>query len=127
MTPPLYRAVLDAREELQRATRGGVSVQDIGLRAWDALNVDQRRAALSGVLFAYAERVFDEERARQLDQKAADVTHTYLDLDDVQMLWESALVEADDYEQVVANKAALINVLAELELVQHRLAMRNAE
>jgi len=123
-TPPLYQAILDSFAENAEAS---VPAETIGMLAWERLSGAQRRDALASVLAVYVMRVHEEEHARRLDTAARDDTHSYLQDFDVAMLWDSASTPANQFEEVPANADALRNVLSELELLQHRLAMRDAD
>lgn len=65
----------------------------------------------------------DETRVSK-DEAARDTTHSYLDDVDVQALWDEALAPPDEDGAVSVGRQELINVLCELELLQHRLSMR---
>jgi hypothetical protein len=123
-TSGLYDAILAVRAENAGEE---VTFESIGLVAWERLSGAQRREALSDLLTVYATRVSEEESMRQLDRAAWDDTHTYLQEFDTAMLWDSASTPANRFEEVPANADALRNVLCELELLQHRLAMRDSD
>lgn len=119
---PLYTAVL-------RVLRGseGETTTEVGLRAWWLLPVEQRLEELPNALGAYVARVADEERSRQMDEVAVDRTHTYLDGHDMAMAWDAALADPDQHDEIPVDRQALINILCEVELLQHRLAMRERQ
>lgn len=125
--PPLYAAVLETGTRLMKQHPRGVSTETIGITAWNSLAPEQRREELGHVLGAYVSRVHDEERTKTLEARAADPTHTYLDDHDVTILSDSTATTANDYGEVLADRVALFNVLCELELLQHRLAMRTQQ
>lgn len=122
--PPLYAAVIAAFDRLVSNGRGA-TFEEIGVEAWRNIDRTDRTAALPLILGAYANLVRDEEESKRITVLAADRTHSYLDHDDVAMLWDSALDKPDRFDEVGANQQALMNVLSELELLQHRLAMRD--
>lgn len=120
---PLYAAVLRVLKD--PADSG--TTDEIGLRAWQSLSWDQRRGDLPFALGAYVGRVIDDENSRRLDEAAADRTHSYLDDHDWASVWDSAMGDPDYHGDVEVNRQSLINVVYELELLQHRLAMRDQE
>lgn len=98
----------------------GYSTELPGRHAWDVLTEDERNAALKSLFSAYASVIHDEDSSR-LITKAADDGTSYLAEWDVSMLWDSALSKPDEHDEVSADRAALLNVLCELELLQYRL------
>lgn len=123
-TPPLYQAILDVTAE---NGDGECTLDAIGMVAWERLSGVQRRDALSSLLTVYVTRVREEESSLRLERAAGDDTHTYLAEFDMAMLWDAALTPANAFGEVPADIDALRNVLCELELLQHRLAMRDAD
>lgn len=123
--PPLYAAVLEARGRLLKQYPKGVSADAIGLTAWTSLTAAERRDELPHVLGSYVIRVYDEEHSKTLTEHAADPTHTYLGDHDEAILWDCAVETPNGDGEVPANRRALLNVLCELELIRHRLAMRD--
>lgn len=123
--PDIYTAVLRAQHKLHREHPDGISFDAIGIEAWNGLTPEQRFEALPTVLRYYAIRVNDEEHARKLADDATDTATSYLEPADVPTLWDSILCA--EVDPVEADRFALIHVLSELELLQHRLAMRDAE
>lgn len=125
-TSSLYGAVQEARAKLHREHPGGVDVARIGHEAWRQLTPMQQAQSLDGMFVAYIVRLHDEERAQQLDTAAADKTKTYLEPDDEHILADS-LAGADslgpDAQVDGVCASALSNVLSELDLLRHRLAM----
>lgn len=122
--PPLYAAVLAVRNERLDQP---LTTQQLGAAAWGRLTLDQRREALTHALSAYASTVFYEEREKQLQRYAADPSKSYLQDCDVLVLEGCAARDADEDDYVPADKDALMNVLSELDLLQHRISMRDAE
>jgi len=120
--PPLYEAIVNVRAENVGAE---VTTDVVAMCAWERLSGQQRREALPMLLTVFAMRVHDEEHSRQLDAAARDETHTYLAEFDMAMLWDSAATPANAFGEVPADIDSLRNVLCELELLQHRLAMRD--
>lgn len=121
---PFYTAVLATSQRLAAERPEGASLETIGALAWGQLTAEQQADQARHVLGLYARTVLDEERMRVLDAAAEDRTHTYLDVLDTAMAWESAHDRPDDEGCVPVSKSALLNVLCELELLQHRLDMR---
>lgn len=126
--PPMYGAVLATQRRLLAAHPGGVNTEEIGIQAWQSLTPEQQLSELRHVLGAYVHRVGEEENSKLLDTRAADTTHTYLGDHDTSILWDTVLgVRPDKHNEVPAEREALLNVLCELELLQHRLAMREED
>lgn len=121
-----YAQYQESRAILQRQNPGGVDVTKIGQHAWQQITPVQRAHALDGLFQAYFMKIYDEERAARLDTAAADETKTYLETDDVYLLHDALSGSHPIGEDTEVNRvcaSALCNVLAELELLQHRLAM----
>lgn len=125
--PDIYTAVLRAQHKLHRDYPHGPTFEQIGIEAWNSLTPTQRSKSLPTLLNYYAITVHHEERAQRLDADARDLTKTYLDDVDLACLWDSVFSGDKDTEYVEATRQCLINVLSELELLQHRLAMRDRE
>lgn len=125
--PPLYSAVLQTWEEVTAEGPNGAPIDEIGLRAWAKISTAERLDNLPGLLGCYVSRVFAEQEAQRLDEAAADRTHTYLDDHDTASAWDSAMGHPDHHGDVEVSRAVLISILSELELLQHRLAMRDQE
>lgn len=122
--PPLYQAVLAVFREQTEQT---LTTQQIGEAAWERLTLAERCVALPHALGSYATSVFWEQRERRLQQAASDPSHTYLEDCDIEVLQVCAGQDADEDDYVPADKPSLVRALAELDLLQYRLAMRNAE
>lgn len=124
-----YGAIQEARSKLHREHPSGVDVALIGHEAWRQLTPIQQAKALDGLFVAYIVRLHDEERASRLDAAAATVK-TYLEGDDEHILYDALGTVgrpiAEDAEVAVC-ASALANVLDELDLVRHRLAMARRE
>lgn len=121
-----YAAVQETRARLHREHPGGIDVTRIGHEAWRQLTPVQQARALDGLFVAYIVRLYDEERTQQLDTAAADETKTYLEPDDEHLLADSlAGAEAIGPDAQVDGvcASALANVLSELDLLRHRVAM----
>ncbi|MEV4043143.1 hypothetical protein [Streptomyces sp. NPDC049744] len=119
-----HGAIQAARTKLHNQQPGGVDVALIGHEAWRQLTPIQQAHALDGLFVAYILRLHDEERTTRLDQAAAEVK-TYLEGDDEHLL-QDALAAArpiNEDTEVSVCAAALANVLDELDLIRHRLAM----
>ncbi|MEU8151703.1 hypothetical protein [Nonomuraea sp. NPDC048901] len=98
----------------------GYSIELPGRHAWDSLTSKQREEALSSLFHSYALLIHDEDNERRLDAKANDGT-SYLSPGDVSTLWEYVDDKPNKHGEVRADRAALMNVLCEIELLQHRL------
>jgi hypothetical protein len=123
--PPFYAAVLENSSRLLKNYPRGISRDAIGLAAWTALAPIERRDGLPHVLGAYVGIVHDEERTKNLAQRAADPTHTYLGDHDEAILWDCITAAPDEGGEVSADRQSVLNVLCELELIRHRLEMRD--
>lgn len=121
--PAFHVAILRSQHKLLRERPDGVSHIAIGADAWRSLDDEQRDDALALMLNLYVSTVNTEENDRRLEQDAADPGKTYLDAADVGTLWDS--IHCAEVDPVEADRWALIRVLSELELLQHRLAMRD--
>ncbi|MFC9973629.1 hypothetical protein ACFVH6_22310 [Spirillospora sp. NPDC127200] len=124
--PPLYAAVLAAYDRLV-VQGGSATYEEIGTEAWRRITPEQQLGALPYALGVYAQRVVAEQNERHLHEKAADPAHSYLGDHDVACLWDSLVLDADEDGEVPADRDALGAVLAELQLLQHRLAMRTPD
>ncbi len=124
-----YAAVQEARARLHREQPGGVDVASIGHEAWRQLTPIQQAHALDDLFVAYIIRLHDEDRAAALDTAAAEVK-TYLEADDEYLLHDALNgvrpIGADTTVDGVY-ASALANVLDELDLLRHRLAMAKAD
>ncbi|MFE4701429.1 hypothetical protein ACFRIC_30645 [Streptomyces sp. NPDC056738] len=125
-----YAAVQEAQAKLHREDPGAwIDVKAIGHAAWRELTPVEQAHALDDLFVAYVLRVNDEQRAARLDQAAAEVK-TYLVGDDEHILQDQlGTVDrpiAEDTEVKVC-ASALANVLDELDLIRHRLSMRDRE
>jgi len=98
----------------------GYDIQLPGRHAWSVLNEKERADALGPLFHAYWLLLHDEDDERRLD-KAADAGTSYLKSGDVSTLWEYTNDGADEQGECRADHAALMNVLCEVELLQHRL------
>lgn len=123
-----YAAWMEARQAVAHFAQGeGYSAAGIGWVAWRELNEEQRGLALNQLFTDYYLAVVAEERDERLAQESVS-GKTYLEG------WEQgslndAVVSADLTEkdaEVTVDAGALYSVLSELELLQHRLAMRDA-
>lgn len=127
LQPPLYAAILQTWDEITTDGGDGAPTTEIGLRAWSKISTDQRLGELPGILGCYVTRVFEEQEAARLDRDAVDRTHTYLGDHDTASAWDSAMGTPDQHGDVEVSKQALINILCELELLQHRVDMRDRD
>lgn len=130
-TAGLHSQILASSQLLHKQYPGGLNIDVIGLHAWNELDEAQRKAELPHLLGCYVRRVSEEENARNMEVAVRDTTKTYIDDFDVTILWEDLypvlhkIGKGVDIE-VTVNAGSLVNVLSELSLLQHRLAMRDA-
>jgi hypothetical protein len=120
----LVAAVREASALLLREQPDGVDVVKIGHAAWRQLTPVQQARSLDLLFHAFVLRLNEEDRTTQLDQAVAAVK-TYLTGDEETEL-HIALGEVrpvDDDTTVTVNARDLSNVLDELDLLRHRLAM----
>jgi hypothetical protein len=128
----LFAQVITSHAEMCAAHPGGVLREAIGMHAWSKLTTEQRIHALPGLLGCYTGVVLTEERARQIDTEARKNDQSYLGDFDTAVLTD-ALFSVTEFlgkgidVDVEVNDEALSNVLAELELLQHRVAMLRNE
>jgi hypothetical protein len=125
----LHGQVLASHQMLRHRHPDGVDVAEIGAHAWSQLPTEARARALTELLRVYVMSVHDEQRANRLEAAARDEAASYLRPGDEAELWDSlhpALPSIADDPDVLVSSAALLNVLSELELLQHRLATRPA-
>lgn len=122
---PWYAAVQEASAELHREKPGGVDVALIGHRAWRQLTPVEQAHALDDLFVAYICKLHDEQRAARLDDASASVK-TYIEGDDEYLLQDAlngVRPISDDTTVDGVCASALSNVLDELDLLRHRLAM----
>lgn len=120
----LIAAVREASAELLREHPNGVDVIAIGHRAWKQLTPVQQAHALDPLFHAFVLQLAEEDRSTQIAQAAAAVT-TYLTGEE-ELELHRALGEARPLSEdtlVMVNATDLSNILDELVLVRHRLAM----
>ncbi|MFJ7242359.1 hypothetical protein ACIQWB_35270 [Streptomyces olivaceus] len=119
-----HGAIQAARTKLHNQQPGGVDVALIGHEAWRQLTPIQQAHALDGLFVAYILRLHDEERSRRLDQAAAEIK-TYLEGDDEHLLQDAlgTVRPIGEDTEVTVCASALANVLDELDILRHRLAM----
>ena len=98
----------------------GYSIELPARHAWTALTSAQRDEALSSLFHSYALLIHDEDNERRLDKEADNGT-SYLKAGDVPLLWEYTNGSHNEHGEVPVDHAALLNVLCEVELLQHRL------
>lgn len=125
-----YAQFLESRAELMRRYPGGFNTALVGQHAWMRLTPEQRLHALPGLWSAYYQVIAQEEHAQRLNAAAADSTTSYLGDNDEAVL-NLSLTDADltdpDAPLIEVDARALHNVLAELDLLRHRLAMTRGE
>lgn len=125
--PPLHVAIQRTWNSITARGQNNASDTEIGMRAWSQLTFDERLSQIPFLLGCYVRRVFDEEAAKRMVRAAEDRTHTYLDEHDMASAWDSAMGDPDHHGDVEVSRESLINILCEVELLQHRLAMRDRE
>lgn len=124
----LYREVLVEFDRIAASgEQTGDLMQTIGLRAWSRLTPEQRRRDWPNALASYVHQVMDEENAKQMDRVERTVT-SYLRDHDVVLLTDALhsvrdLIGHGIEVELEVDAQSLANVLDELELLQHRLAM----
>lgn len=121
-----YAAIQQSRTILHRENPGGVDCSTIGHHAWRQLTPVQQAQALPGLFTAYIVQLHEEERAAKLQAMAS--VKTYLEGDDEYILHgalEAVRPIGEDTEVDGVCASALANVLDELDLLRHRLAMRD--
>lgn len=124
-----YAAVQEARATLHRDNPGGVDCATIGHHAWRQLTPIQQAKALDDLFTAYVVQQHEEERHTKLSTAEASVK-TYLEGDDEYVLHialETVRPIDDDTKVDGICASALANVLDELDLLRHRLAMLKTE
>jgi len=124
---PLYAQVLESTRLLLTPGRS-VPVDEIASHAWAHLTEQQRADAVSVLMTSYASQVHYEQ-AEQSHTRAAsdpDVT-TYLGDFDMAMLWDTHADTTSGPDETTVDRRALLNVLCEVELLRHRLAMARNE
>lgn len=130
LPPGLYQEVLAEFDRIAKAGSGEV-MQIIGMRAWSRLTDEQKVRDWPHALASYVHQVMDEENAKVIDRALRSAT-TYLGDHDVVMLTEALhsvrdLIGNGIEVDIDVDAQALANVLDELELLQHRVAMLRAE
>lgn len=126
----LYQEVLAEFDRIATAGRGEV-MQTIGVRAWSRLTVEQQIRDWPHALASYVHQVMDEENSKQMERAVQSAT-SYLGDFDVTVLTESLhavrdLIGNGIEVDVEVDAQALANVLDELALLQHRVAMLRPE
>ena len=123
-TSSLYAAVQEARAKLQREHPSGYDLTLVAHEVWPQLADAAKVRALELLFTAYVLRLHDEERDARLGRDAASgVTH--LEAGDLAILHDAisgAAPVGPDTEIDGVCGSALVNALAELELLQHRTA-----
>ncbi|MGA4989956.1 hypothetical protein [Nonomuraea bangladeshensis] len=120
---PFYRRYVAARALFQQEhPEGGYGVALIGRMAWATLPEKDRAATLDIFFTDYWMRLFDEEHEDRLATAANDGT-SYIEPSDTADLW-LCIKETKGSPECIDDvpRQALMNVLSELELLQHRLA-----
>lgn len=123
-TSGLYAAVQEARAKLRREHPHGYNLDLVAHEVWPQLSDVAKVRALEVLFTAYVRRLHDEERDMRLNRDAeSGVTH--LEVDDLAILRDALAGAApigSDTEIDGVCGSALLNAIAELELLQHRIA-----
>ncbi|MBZ3918173.1 hypothetical protein [Streptomyces acidiscabies] len=125
-SPDWYAAIQQSRTLLHRENPSGVDCTTIGHHAWRQLTPIQQAKALPDLFTAYLVQLHEEERAAKLQATAS--VKTYLEGDDEYILQDALQGVRPIGEDTVIDgvcASALANVLDELDLLRHRLAMRD--
>ncbi|MFD7986801.1 hypothetical protein ACFV4M_25935 [Kitasatospora indigofera] len=109
-------------------TKESMDVCEFGRRAWQQITPVQRAYALDSLFHAYWRAIHDEEQHSRLNAKAASGT-SYLEVADEEDLIQGLLHQDGTGEDatVTVTAVSVANVLNELDLLRHRLAMARAE
>ncbi|HZU54826.1 MAG TPA: hypothetical protein VFA06_03050 [Actinocrinis sp.] len=117
------RAQVLASARLLLAPDRRVTMAELGRHAWARLTAQDRAAAVPELMATYITRVQREVAERVYANDAADAAvSTYLRAIDVPMLWDSHQA-AGGSDEATVDRQALLNILCEIELLYHRLAM----
>lgn len=125
----LYTQILESHQQISGGGDGTLYTVSLGMHAWSRLGDEDRTRAFPYVVAAYVREVLDEENSKLLDRDAKVNGKTYLGDHDLASLNDSLFEVAQligkgiDID-VEVNAECLANALAELELLRHRLAMR---
>jgi hypothetical protein len=120
---PFYKRYMAARTLYEtQFPEGGYGVAMIGRMAWANLPEQDKASTLDIFFTNYWMTIHDEEREDRLAREAKSGT-SYVDPSDTADLWLCIQETKGSPESIddVPTKA-LMNVLSELELLQHRLA-----
>jgi hypothetical protein len=98
----------------------GYTIELPGRHAWLTSTPAEREAALDSLFYAYWLLIHQEDTERRLERDVEDST-SYLSASDTAVLWDCVHGSATDQEEIPAYRQSLINVLCELELLQHRI------
>lgn len=113
-------------KQLEEKPARSYGLIEIGHAAWRQLTPIEQAHTLDALFTAYISRVIDENRERQLTDRATSDVKTYLGPDDLPHLAEClAGVDVIDEDAQVQGVYAdsLRNALDEIDLLRHRLAM----
>lgn len=120
---PFYKRYVAARAVYEaQFPEGGYGVAMIGRMAWANLPDQDKPATLDGFFTSYWMTLFDEEREDRLAREARSDT-SYAEPSDIADLW-TCIHETKGSPECIDDvpRQSLMNVLSELELLQHRLA-----
>lgn len=123
----LFYSLVQETLRKQREEHAGRSIGliEIGHAAWRNLTPVEQAHTLDALFTAYITRVIDEEREQALGAAAASDVKTYLGPDDLPHLAErlGAAGPIGDDTEVEVYADSLRNILGEIDLLRHRLAM----
>lgn len=119
---PWHKRFLTARARFAvEFPQGGYGVALIGRHAWAQMPDEHKAAAMDTFFTDYWMRLRDEEHEERLARAAKNGT-SYMEPGDPADLWTYIHETKGDPEEIEVPRKSLINVLSELELLQHRLA-----
>lgn len=129
--PAIWTEILRSQTLLLNETPDGVSFYAIGYDAWSRLNEEQRNEAFGLMLNSYATSICvshnEREHEEELVEAAADPTMSYCDVGDLGALWDAVQGSDASVQFVEVERRSLMNVLSEIELLQHRIKMRDQQ
>lgn len=97
----------------------GYDITIVGEHAWSSLPDEHKQSTLRGFFSDYWVAFNDQRNAERFDADSRDGKH-YADGTDVAIVWDAVLTA--DGEEATVYRQSLLNVLCELELLQHRIA-----
>lgn len=123
----LYAQFMASSQLFRQQHPEGYAVHTAVAHAWQQLTPIQQANALQDLFISFANQVCAEETEDRL-MDAVESAHSYISGDDLYWVQEPLAFAGpvQDDTQVLVPAKALGNVLAELELLQHRLSMQSA-